>query len=93
MGLRISEWMGGGGHGGVWELIYVCRFSVEMSPLNLDRLQQWIQAKRIDPTKPITFKELCESRCLHGIKDGVKLLGSVLTPTPTPNLPLPPPLI
>lgn len=58
-----------------------------MSPLNLDRLQSWIDAKRIDPTKPITFKELCESRCLHGIKDGVKLLARV---RPSLSPPLPP---
>ncbi|KAF8415123.1 hypothetical protein BGX38DRAFT_855857 [Terfezia claveryi] len=53
---------------------------VKMSPLNLDHLQHWIETERIDPTKPITFKELCESRCLHGIKDGVKLLGRVHPP-------------
>ncbi|KAF8532842.1 ribosomal protein L18e/L15P [Trichophaea hybrida] len=51
-------------------------FSVEMSPLNLDKLQQWIDAGRIDPTKPITFKELLDTRAVHGIKDGVKLLGN-----------------
>lgn len=51
------------------------QFSEKMSPLNLDHLQRWIETERIDPTKPITFKELCESRCLHGIKDGVKLLA------------------
>ncbi|KAI5814609.1 ribosomal protein L18e/L15P [Pyronema omphalodes] len=50
-------------------------FSVEMSPLNLDTLQKWIDAGRIDPTRPITFKELLQSRAVHGIKDGVKLLG------------------
>jgi len=46
-----------------------------MSPLNLGKLQQWIDAGRIDPTKPITFKELLDTRAVHGIKDGVKLLG------------------
>ncbi|KAH0548556.1 hypothetical protein GP486_007901 [Trichoglossum hirsutum] len=46
-----------------------------MSVLNLDRLQSWIDQHRLDPSKPITLKELAESRCLHGIKDGVKLLG------------------
>lgn len=46
-----------------------------MSPINLNRIQSWIDQGRLDPTKPITLKELCESRCLHGIKDGVKLLG------------------
>ncbi|CAG8558579.1 5620_t:CDS:2 [Diversispora eburnea] len=29
----------------------------------------------IDPTKPITMKELNDTRCVHGIKDGVKLLA------------------
>jgi large subunit ribosomal protein L15 len=47
-----------------------------MSPLNVGKLQQWIDAGRIDPTKPITFKELLDSRAIHGIKDGVKLLGN-----------------
>ncbi|KAI9051327.1 hypothetical protein LZ554_004374 [Drepanopeziza brunnea f. sp. 'monogermtubi'] len=51
------------------------RFSVEMSPINLNRIQEWIDQGRLDPTQPITLKELVESRCLHGIKDGVKLLA------------------
>jgi len=46
-----------------------------MSPINLDRIQSWIDQGRLDPTKPITLKELVESRCIHGIKDGVKLLA------------------
>ncbi|OBT88936.1 hypothetical protein VE02_02840 [Pseudogymnoascus sp. 03VT05] len=51
-------------------------FSVEMSPINLNRIQDWIDQGRLDPTKPITVKELAESRCLHGVKnDGVKLLA------------------
>jgi large subunit ribosomal protein L15 len=50
-------------------------FSVDMSPINLDRIQSWIDQGRIDPTRPITLKELAESRCLHGVKDGVKLLA------------------
>ncbi|KAI9803202.1 MAG: hypothetical protein M1825_001993 [Sarcosagium campestre] len=50
-------------------------FSQDMSPLNLDRLQDWIDQGRLDPSKPITMKELAESRCLHGVKDGVKVLG------------------
>ncbi|OJD33243.1 ribosomal protein l15 [Diplodia corticola] len=54
---------------------FVNLFSVEMSPLNLDRLQQWIDQGRIDPSKPITMRELNNSRCLHGVKDGVKLLA------------------
>jgi large subunit ribosomal protein L15 len=50
-------------------------FSVEMSPINLNRIQEWINAGRLDPTKPITMVELNSSRCLHGVKDGVKLLA------------------
>lgn len=52
-------------------------FSKPLSPLNVGRLQEWIDSKRIDPTMPITFKELVESRCVHGIKNGLKLLGDV----------------
>lgn len=48
-----------------------------MTPLNLDRLQHWIDRGLIDPSRPITMKELFETRCVHGIKDGVKLLGDV----------------
>ncbi|KAK0125361.1 YmL10 [Cadophora gregata] len=51
------------------------RFSVEMSPINLNKIQEWIDQGRLDPTQPITLKELVETRCLHGIKDGVKLLA------------------
>ncbi|KAI9883357.1 MAG: hypothetical protein M1823_004869 [Watsoniomyces obsoletus] len=50
-------------------------FTAEMSPLNLDRVQSWVDQGRLDPSKPITVKELVESRCIHGVKDGVKLLG------------------
>jgi large subunit ribosomal protein L15 len=46
-----------------------------MSPINLDRIQSWIDQGRLDPTQPITLKELVKSRCLHGIKDGVTLLA------------------
>jgi large subunit ribosomal protein L15 len=53
-------------------------FKVEMSPINLDRIQSWIDQGRLDPSKPITMKELNKSRCLHGVKrHGVKLLAKV----------------
>jgi large subunit ribosomal protein L15 len=49
-----------------------------MSPINLDRIQSWIDQGRLDPSKPITMKELQKSRCIHGVKrHGVKLLARV----------------
>ena len=59
------------------------RFSLDMAPLNVDRIQSWIDQGRLDPSQPITIKELCSSRCLHGIKDGVKLLARVWHYVPT----------
>ncbi|BGP23284.1 50S ribosomal protein l15 [Rhodotorula toruloides] len=55
-------------------------------PLNLNRLQWWIDRGLIDPTMPITMKELRDSRCIHGVKDGVKLLGDGADCLTTPNL-------
>ena len=46
-----------------------------MTPVNLDKIQSWIDQGRIDPSKPITVKELSMSNCVSNIKDGVKLLG------------------
>lgn len=46
-----------------------------MAPINLNRIQHWINQKRLDPSQPITLKELHHSKCTHGIKDGVKLLA------------------
>lgn len=53
-----------------------------MSPLNIDRIANWLAQGRLDPKKPITIKELVGSRCLHGIKDGVKLLARSSTEAP-----------
>lgn len=47
----------------------------ELAIVNLDRLQDWIDQGRINPNKPITVRELAQSRCIHGVKDGVKLLA------------------
>lgn len=53
------------------------RFAHETVPLNVSRLQEWISAGRLDPSKPITVKELFLSRCIHRMGDGgVKLLGN-----------------
>ena len=46
-----------------------------MTPLNLDKVQDWIDQGRLDPSKPITIKELKRSRCVSNVKDGVKLLA------------------
>lgn len=48
-----------------------------LEPLNLGRLQQWIDAGRIDPTRVITMKDLLDSKAVHGIQYGVKLLADV----------------
>lgn len=49
--------------------------SADLAPVNIDRIQEWIDQGRIDPTRPITVRELLQSRCIHGAKDGVKILG------------------
>ncbi|KAJ5166915.1 54S ribosomal protein L10 [Penicillium canariense] len=54
-------------------------FSVDMAPVNLERIQEWIDQGRIDPTRPITIRELTQSRCIHQHKDGVKVLGGSAT--------------
>ncbi|PGH17630.1 ribosomal protein L15 [Helicocarpus griseus UAMH5409] len=50
-------------------------FTPELSKVNLDRVQEWIDQGRLDPSRPITVRELAKSRCIHGVKDGVKLLA------------------
>jgi large subunit ribosomal protein L15 len=55
-------------------LLFV-RFSLDLAPANLDRIQEWIDQGRIDPTRPITVRELVQSRCIHNPKEGVKLLA------------------
>ncbi|KAG8984077.1 YmL10 [Tulasnella sp. JGI-2019a] len=47
------------------------------APINLDRLQHWIDSNRLvsTPDRPITARELLYSGCIHDVKDGVKLLG------------------
>ncbi|KAJ5937900.1 54S ribosomal protein L10 [Penicillium verhagenii] len=49
--------------------------ALEMAPVNLSRIQEWIDQGRIDPARPITIRELTQSRCIHRHKDGVKVLG------------------
>ncbi|KAK2467098.1 hypothetical protein APHAL10511_001356 [Amanita phalloides] len=48
------------------------------APVNLDRIQHWIDQGRIfsSPEKPITARELLLSGCVHDVHDGVKILGN-----------------
>lgn len=46
-----------------------------LSEVNIDKLQYWIDQGRIDPSKPITPKELIKSRLIGNVSDGVKLLS------------------
>lgn len=55
-----------------------------MIPLNLNKLQAWVDQGRIDASKPITIKELGESRCVNNVKDGVKLLARGLKEIKSP---------
>lgn len=52
------------------------RTALKMSEVNLDRIQSWIDAGRLDPTKQITPRELFISGCIgNTIRDGIKLLA------------------
>ncbi|EPE06439.1 54s ribosomal protein l10 [Ophiostoma piceae UAMH 11346] len=46
-----------------------------MTEVNLDRLQVFIDAGRIDATKPITPVELVQSGLVSRVRDGIKILG------------------
>jgi large subunit ribosomal protein L15 len=53
-------------------------FSAELSPVNLNRVQQWIDKGKLPKAGDgvVTVRELVKSRCIHGTgKDGVKLLA------------------
>jgi len=47
------------------------------APVNLDRLQHWIDQGRLTSSSenPITARELLLSGCIHDVHDGIKLLG------------------
>ena|ERR1700737_204164 len=48
-----------------------------MTPVNLDRIQEAIDAGKIDPNLPITMKTLNDAKIVHNVKNGVKLLARV----------------
>jgi len=56
------------------------------APVNLDRLQHWIDQGRLEssPDKPITAHELLLSGCVHDVHDGIKLLGDGAEQLTTP---------
>ena len=57
---------------------YICRFKTEFSTVSLNKIQYFIDSKRIDPNEVITIETLKKSGAVSSrIKDGVKLLGAV----------------
>ena len=50
-------------------------FALEFVEINLDRLQQAIDAKQIDASAVVNAEALVKSRVLRRAKDGVRLLG------------------
>ncbi|KAJ2963119.1 hypothetical protein NQZ79_g1772 [Umbelopsis isabellina] len=55
---------------------FVNQYAKKYQPLNLERLQHWIKDGRLNPEK-VTLTELVQSRCVHKLDDGVKLLSDV----------------
>jgi len=64
--------------------IHYHSFSIDLQTVNLSKISNWIAQGRIDPSRPITIKELRESRCVTNIKDGVKLLANGSEDVQTP---------
>ncbi|RDB21190.1 50S ribosomal protein L15 [Hypsizygus marmoreus] len=56
---------------------FVNQNSKTWAPINLDRIQFWIDQGRLtsSPENPITARELLLSGCIHDVHDGVKILG------------------
>jgi len=50
-------------------------FALEFVEINLDRLQQAIDAKQLDASATVNAETLVKSRVLRRAKDGVRLLG------------------
>jgi large subunit ribosomal protein L15 len=50
-------------------------FRLEFVEVNLDRIQQAIDARVLDPSATINAESLVKSRVLRRAKDGVRLLG------------------
>ena len=57
---------------------YACRNSIVYTPLNLDTLQEFADAGRLDTSCVITMKELRDSGAVRrSIEHGIKLLARV----------------
>ncbi|KAF7322742.1 Ribosomal-L18e/L15P domain-containing protein [Mycena chlorophos] len=56
---------------------FVNRNEKKWAPVNLDRIQHWIDQGRLtsSPESPITARELLLSGCIHDVQDGIKVLG------------------
>ncbi|EAU88424.1 hypothetical protein CC1G_05190 [Coprinopsis cinerea okayama7 len=56
------------------------------APVNLDRIQHWIDKGRLasTPERPITARELLLSGCIHNVCDGIKILGDGASELKTP---------
>jgi len=53
------------------------RFARTYNPLGLDRLAEWIEQNRLDPSRVITMKDLRDSGAVRQkVRDGVKLLAA-----------------
>jgi large subunit ribosomal protein L15 len=50
-------------------------FALEFVEINLDRLQQALDAKQLDASAIINAESLVKARVLRRVKDGVRLLG------------------
>lgn len=50
-------------------------FANQYVTVNIGRLQAAVDAKKVDPSKPINAATLCEAGVIRRIKDGVRLLA------------------
>ena len=61
----------------------------DIQTVPLTRIQSWVAQGRLDPTRPITIRDLALSGCVTSVKDGVKLLSRSLNePQPILDQPL-----
>ena len=50
-------------------------FAKDLNEVNLGRIQQAVDAKKLDVSKPVTQASLVEAGVLSKLRDGVKILG------------------